>query len=74
VKVLLGIAPQGVVSFVSEAWGGRVSDKYFTNNCGILDYILPGDVIMADRGFDIGDSVGIMQAKLHIPAQRQRAA
>lgn len=68
VKVLLGIAPQGVISFVSEAWGGRVSDKYLTNNSGILDYLLPGDVVLADRGFDIGDSVGMMQARLHIPA------
>ena len=68
VKILLGIAPQGVVSFVSEPWGGRVSDKYLTEHCGILDKLLPGDIVLADRGFDITESVGMMQAKLHIPA------
>ena len=68
VKVLLGITPQGVVSFVSEPWGGRVSDKHLTEHCGILDKLLPGDVVLADRGFDIKESVGMMQARLHIPA------
>ena len=68
VKVLLGIAPHGVVSFVSVAWGGRVSDKHLTNHCGILNHLLPGDVVLADRGFDISESVGIMQARLHIPS------
>jgi len=33
-----------------------------------LNYLLPGDVMLADWGSDIGDSVGMMQAKLHIPA------
>ena len=68
VKVLLGIVPQGVVSFVSEPWGGCVSDKHLIEHCGILDKLLPGDVVLADRGFDIKDSVGAMQARLHIPA------
>ena len=67
-KVLLEISPQGVVSFVSECWGGRVSDKYLTEHCGILKKLLPGDIVLADRGFDIAELVAMMQAHLHIPA------
>lgn len=62
-KVLLGITPQGVVSFVFEPWGGRVSDKHLTEHCGILDKLLPGDVVLADRGIDITESIGMMQAR-----------
>ena len=67
-QVLLGTTPQGVVSFVSESWGGRVSDKYLTKHYGILKKLLPGDIVLADCDFDITDSVGTMQATLHIPA------
>ena len=45
-----------------------MSDKYLTEHCGILGKLLPGDVILAHRGFEITDSVGMRQAKLHIPA------
>ena len=68
VKFLIGISPQGSVSFISKAWGGRTSDKYIAEHCGILDKILPGDIVLADRGFDIAESVGLMQANLVIPS------
>ena len=47
---------------------GRVSDKHLTENCGLLNKLLPGDIVLADRGFDIADSVGFYQATLKIPA------
>ena len=67
VKVLIGITPQGTISFVSKAWGGRTSDKFLTENCGILKKLLPGDLILADRGFTIQESIMFQQAQLAIP-------
>ena len=51
VKVLIWIAPQGMVTNMSKTWGGQVSDKYLTENCGFLQNLLPGDIVLADRGF-----------------------
>ena len=55
VKLLIGITPQGVISFLSKDWGGRVSDKHLTENCGLLNKLLSGDIVLAE-------SVGFYQA------------
>lgn len=68
VKYLIGITPQGSVSFISDGWGGRVSDKHLTENSGLLNKLLPGDTVLADRGFDIKESVGLYCATLSLPA------
>ena len=66
--MLIGITSQGTICFVSEAWGGRNSDKFLTENCGLLDNLIPVDLVLADRGFTVHESVQFHQAKLNIPA------
>lgn len=67
-KYLIGVTPQGTVSFISDGYGGRTSDKYITQDSGFLDFIQPSDVILADRGFDCHDAIGSQQAELKVPA------
>lgn len=54
-KALIGITPSGVVSFISDLYGGNISDKKLTQLSGLLDLLESGDAIMADRGFTIDD-------------------
>ena len=49
-----------------------MSDNYLTDHSGILKKLLPGDVVLADRGFDIAESVGMMQAKPAFTSGKQQ--
>lgn len=66
-KILIGITPNGQVCYVSNCWGGRVSDKEITLNCGILNYLKPGDVVLADRGFKISNNFNVQGINLVLP-------
>ncbi|XP_026125674.1 uncharacterized protein LOC113107400 [Carassius auratus] len=66
-KYLIVIMPQGVISFISKGWGGRTSDKHITEQSGFLDQLLPGDIVLANRGFNIRESVGMMCAEVKTP-------
>ena len=69
-KFLTGIPPNvlSVISYISKACGIRVIDKFLTENCGILTNLLPNDIVLADRGFDIHESASLYYAKVKIPA------
>ena len=66
-KVLVGISPGGVITFVSDLWGGRVSDQLITKECGLLALLSEHDRVMADRGFDIQDLLATKCITLNKP-------
>jgi len=67
IKYLIGIAPNGLITFLSAGYSGRASDLCVVRNSGFLDLIEPRDQIMADRGFNIEDDLRQRGAKLVIP-------
>ena len=67
VKYLIGITPQGSIAYISNGWGGKASDVFITENSGLLCKLLPGDVILADRGFMIRESAGLYCAEVKLP-------
>ena len=67
-KVFIAMRPQAVTTFVSSAWERRVSNKHLTVNSGFLTKLLHGDVVLANKGFDIEEDVARMQASLQISA------
>ena len=48
------------LSSAVSGWGGRVSDKYLTQNCGFLNLLEYGDTVLADRGFNISEDFSII--------------
>ncbi|XP_059471644.1 uncharacterized protein LOC132205139 [Neocloeon triangulifer] len=52
-KMLVAIDTNGTITFVSRVYAGRTSDKKLFQHCGIMEKLRTGDIVMADRGFDI---------------------
>ncbi|XP_074632658.1 uncharacterized protein LOC141891544 [Acropora palmata] len=67
-KSLIGISGDGAIDFVSTLEGGSISDRDLTVKSGILgkDWA-KGDVLIADRGFEIQDDLAPLGVKLNIP-------
>lgn len=67
VKEMIDITPFGTISFISKPYSGRSSDKYITENCGFLDKLSPGDIVLADRGFTVKKAINDRGAVLKVP-------
>ena len=60
------------MSFLSRAYCGRVSFQHITEHSGFLDKILPSDIVLADREFDIQESLGLKDVEVKIPSFSKR--
>ena len=69
-KALVCITPSGVISFVSELYGGCTSDRELFVRSGLLDLLEAGDSVMADRGFTIADLLEMKGVTLNIPPMK----
>jgi len=66
VKGLVGIAPSGAITFLSQLYSGCISDRETVKRSGILDLPYDGDGVMADKGFTIDDLL-LLGVSLNIP-------
>ena len=66
-KFLIGISPSGYVTFLSDCYGGRTSDRHICRDSNFYNLLEAGDVIMADRGFQIREDLLHYYCSLSIP-------
>ena len=66
VKYLVLVTPTGLVSLLSSGWRRRVSDKQITLQSEFLKKLTFGDLVLADRGFDLHDETPSARAVLKI--------
>ena len=57
------------MTFVSGLYGGSISDREVVETSHFIDLLDHNDLIMADRGLEIQDMLGVKQAQLFIPPQ-----
>ena len=67
IKSLIGITPNGVVSFCSDLYCGSISDPEIVKQSGYLQHLNRSDLVMADKGFTIQDELASVGAKLALP-------
>lgn len=66
-KFLIGIHVSGAVSFLSDAFEGSISDRQLFKRSGILSHLNKNDLVMADRGFNIGDICNSVGCTIIVP-------
>ena len=67
-KLLVGITPTGVISFIPPLCTGSISDKEIVKQSGLLNLLEEGDALVADKGFLIQDILAFKKVHLISPA------
>lgn len=67
-KGLIGISPDGTLTYVSSLYPGSISDKECVRQSGFLKLCFnEGDIVMADKGFKIQDMLRDINVGLNTP-------
>lgn len=66
IKVLLGAANRGLINFVSQCWGGSISNKELILHSGFFGEIEAGDVVISNKDFFIRDDLHLLGARFEI--------
>ncbi|XP_030753579.1 uncharacterized protein LOC115880504 [Sitophilus oryzae] len=68
-KALIGVAPNGVVTFISDLYVGSTSDDDIVGDCKIPEMLESGDLMLADEGFM---PEPLAMARIHVKSAIQR--
>lgn len=52
--------PSGLITFISQAYGGHSSDSFITRDSGFLQLLEDGDKVLADKGFPTLEMKGVL--------------
>lgn len=68
IKFLIGVTPAGLISFISNAYTGKSSDKFIFNQEELIKRLeAHRDEVMVDKGISIQNECLANHIKLHIP-------
>ena len=67
VKILIGISPSGYITFLSDCYGGRQSDKFINQDSEFYENLERDDEVMAVRGFQIREELYHYFCRLVVP-------
>lgn len=68
IKALIGIAPSGLITYVSPCYGGSASDRQIIERSEILQKFDYNDEIMVDKGLNVQDIFISHGVKVNMPA------
>lgn len=68
IKILIGITPGGMISYVSPSYGGSATDRQIIERSSILNKFDYNDELMVDKGFNVQDIFIPYGVKVNMPA------
>ncbi len=67
IKAVVGASPGGLVSFVSNVYGGSVSDRQVIERSDLVRMCSANNSTMADKGFNVQDIIAPLEIHINIP-------